>query len=66
MVFFRNQNARYAGTRCIMNDKFFHDVFDKFFDKFFDKVFDVFLTKFLTSNFSTVASFRIGVPSIMF
>ena len=36
-------------------------LFDEFFDKIFDNYFDKFFDEFLT-----VASFRIGVPSILF
>ena len=40
--------------------------FGDFFDNFFDNLLDDFLRNFLTYNLLTVASFRIGVPSIMF
>ena len=39
--------------------------FDKFLTIFFD-LFDEFLTNVLTYNLLTIASFRIGVPSILF
>ena len=63
-------------------DEFFDEFFDKVFDKFFGECFDEvlvkflakfltepltkFLTNFLTHNLLTIASFRIGVPSILF
>ena len=37
-----------------------------FLMNFFDELFDKFLTNFLTYNLLTIASFRIGVPSILF
>ena len=65
---------------CFLFDNFFWRIiwlffFDKFFDKlffwriFFDNYFDEFLffSRFcLTYNLLTIASFRIGVPSILF
>ena len=49
--------------------EFFGELFDKFFDElfsnFFDEFFDEFFDKFLTYNLLTIASFRIGVRSIL-
>ena len=50
-------------------DEFFlTNFFDEFVDEFFDKFFDEFLFGrfLLTYNLLTIASFRIGVPSILF
>ena len=50
---------------------FFWQIFENFFCRFFWRIFLKnllmnFLTNFLTYNLLTVASFRIGVPSILF
>ena len=49
-------------------DEFFWQIFlTNFFDKFFDELFwRIFLTNFLTYNLLTIASFRIGVPLILY
>ena len=52
-------------------DEFFDEVVDEFFDEVFDEIFDEFFDNFfwkifMTSNLLTIASFRIGVPSILF
>ena len=43
----------------------FDEVFDKFFDEFYDEYFDKNFDDFF-DNFLTIASFRMGVPLILF
>ena len=47
---------------------FFDEFFDEFFEKLFDELFDEFFDDFFDDFFFllTIASFRIGVPSILF
>ena len=48
-------------------DILFEEFFDVLFDEYFDKLFDNFFDKFCFSeDFLTMASFRIGVPLILF